>query len=431
MNIEIPKELNSIINKIKEANAGIYLVGGAIRNYLLNKPVKDYDFCITGLTKKQFKELFSKAELVGKHFGVFLLNGHEFAMARSEQLQKNADTRRDYDVDFNVSIEEDLKRRDFTVNAIAYDLINKQIIDPFNGQKDIDNKILRSFTDSFKDDPLRVLRAGRFAAQYNFVIEIRTFIDIIIMSERLKNIPSERVFEEFKKAIKGKYPHKFFLELVWTHSLNFWFKEIYNLINVKQPKKYHPEGDAFNHSLQALYFIDSNRPEIKFAALMHDIGKGLTPIKEYPHHYQHCKYGIEALDNFNNRLKIPNKWYKCAKIAIEEHMRIWKWEEMKPGKIVRLFKKINRSPMLIEDLIKIAIADEAARVKDIKKGIKNLEKTKKKFKGLKNLYYRMFKEANGSCINEKPGLKFGRKLFQYRCHWIKKERNIILKGEDN
>ncbi|MFW6002761.1 MAG: HD domain-containing protein [archaeon] len=418
----------SIINKIKDNGGGIYLVGGAVRNYLMDEPIKDYDFCVTNISKNKFAELFPRAKLVGKHFGVFLLDGYEFAMARTEQIKDNPDNRRDYDVNLGVSIEEDLKRRDFTVNAIAYDLINNKIVDPYNGQKDIQDKVLRAFNNAFEDDPLRVFRAARFSAEYDFRIDANTTLKMLKMCDKVKTLPAERVFEEMKKALKGKYACNFFLK----GSLSYWFKELSNLIMVPQPIKYHPEKCVFIHSLQSLHYVDSFDPAVKFAALVHDLGKGLTPEEEYPHHYGHCKNGIKALDILAERLKIPNKWYDYAKLVIEEHMRVWKWKEMGPGKVVRLFKKIQRSPMSIEDFIKVLIADKRARVGGLRWAYQNPANIEHDLDKFVKLYYRMFEETGGEDIDEEPGPKLGRKLFQYRCHWIKRERkNILKRGTKN
>ena len=413
------------IIKINNAGGKLYLVGGAIRNSIIDYPIHDYDFCFEGISKEKFQKLFPEAQLVGNHFGVFILDGYEFAATRTERLKDNSQNRRDYNVKCNVSIEEDLKRRDFTVNAIAIDLTSGKVIDPYNGIKDAKNRKLKAFSNSFETDPLRVLRGARLFAQYPFYVEPNTIKRMSTMKEQLKNLPKERVFEEFKKAIKGDFPYNFFYVLKYTDLLDTWFKEIEDLIGVPQPKKYHREGSAYIHSILSLKNIAkrTNDPAVRFASLVHDLGKGLTPCKDYPHHYGHESKGIKPLNHLCDRLGIPNRWRKIAEIAVKYHMKGRLWKIMKPGKVVKLFKIINNSPIGMKDFKNIIISDLNSRNKENNDRAKEL-------KGICKLYKSMFKNTGGKNIDSSKysGKEFGERLFQYRCHWLNKERNKIKGG---
>lgn len=411
-----------ITKKIIDNDGRLYLVGGAVRDYLLDRKIHDYDFCVTGLTKENFEELFPDAKLIGKNFPVYLLNGYEFAFARKEIKVSNG--YKGFEVDFNpnITIKEDLKRRDLTINSMAVDLWSGETIDPFGGEKDLNYELLYPTSEAFKEDPLRVYRVARFGAELEFKPHMSLIEYMNSLSGELNSLSTERVFEELKKALNGKEPHLFFKYLRKADVLHVHFREIFYLINTPQVEEYHPEGSAFKHTMQTLKIITSltDKEHVIFAILIHDIGKGLTPLRQLPHHYEHCKLGLDALDNSANRIPLPKKWYRSAKIVIKEHMRITNWKVMSPGKVVRLFKRIKKSPLTIEDMVNVVKADKLGR--------DNPDDIVTCINGIKELYYKMFEETGGENVNSKrySGKEFGEQLFQYRCHWLKKERNKIL-----
>lgn len=203
-------------------------------------------------------------------------------------------------------------RRDITINSIAKDVLTGEIIDPFGGIEDLNNGIIRATTSSFIEDPLRVYRVARFAANLNFKVEPKTIKMMKSLKEELTSLSKERVFTEFKKALEADKPSIFFEVLNKADVLDVHFKEIYDLIGALQPEKYHPEGDSFNHTMLAL--DNSTRltmkAEIRFCTLVHDLGKGRTPKEMYPHHYGHEKRGVEPLKKLCKRIGVPNAWYK-------------------------------------------------------------------------------------------------------------------------
>ena len=284
-------EICEISEKIEKAGGKIYLVGGAVRDKLMNRVCQDKDYCVVGLSEEEFINIFPNANIRGKSFKVFDIEGNEIALARKEQ--KNGKGHKEFEIitDKNIKIEEDLFRRDVTINSIAQEIKTGKLIDPFNGRNDIKNRILRATSDKFSEDPLRVYRVARFAAIYEFSVENDTIEKMNKMKEDMENLSSERVYNELKKALSSKKPSIFFNILRKADVLDVHFKEISNLIGVLQPVEYHPEGDAYEHTMLVLDRVSkvTDNIEVKFCALVHDLGKALTPKEEYPHHYNHEK----------------------------------------------------------------------------------------------------------------------------------------------
>ena len=410
--------------KINEAGGNLYIVGGFIRDIILNRQPGDKDYCVEGLTPEIFENLFPEAKLVGKKFPVYLINNKEYSLAFKKASAKNNFNyfRKNYSP--NITIKEDLMRRDFTINAMALDIVENKLITVSNSLNDIKNKKIRVISEKFTEDPLRVYRAARFAAELNFEVTPKTLKKMGKLKNKLTDISRERIYEEFKKALNSPNPDLFFTVLKSSKVLNIHFKEIDNLWHVKQPEKFHPEIFVHKHFLQSLQLLKEypEKNHFRFAVSMHDIGKGLTPEKEIPRHYSHDQLGIKVLNKFVDRIIIPQKWYQAAKIAIAEHMRIRKWKEMKAGKVVKLFQKIKRSPLTIEDMINLVEIDKRAR------GVnKPLHENINFGNNLKTLYQRLFAETGGKDINSDKysGEEFGNKLFQYRCEWLDKKREDI------
>jgi len=257
---------------------------------------------------------------------VFDLYGKEFALARTEKKTGKGHKNFEITTGKEISIEEDLKRRDITINAIAKDVLAGEIIDPFNGIKDIENKIIRAIGDSFLEDPLRGYRVARFASELKFEVEETTLEYMNKLREELDTLSKERVFVEFRKALASDRPSIFFNVLRKAKVLDIHFKEICDLIGSLQPLKYHPEGDSYNHTMIAVDNSVSltNNLLIRYACLVHDLGKGLTPKEEYPHHHGHADKGVEPVRNLSNRIGVPTSWKKAGITSSKEHMRRWK-----------------------------------------------------------------------------------------------------------
>lgn len=433
INNYITKEDKRKAKKINKVGGELYIVGGFVRDIMLNKTPNDKDFCVVGLTHEKFKDIFPEAEIVGKSFGVYMIDDNEFAFARKER--NTGERHKDFKIDYspNITIEEDLKRRDITINAMAIDILKEEIILKEGTINDLSEGIIKGLVNekgysNFTDDPLRVFRVARFASQLDFNVDNKTVNMMRKQKDTLSSLPKERVFKEFRKALLSNNPQNFFKVLYYADCMQPYFKEIKDLWYVTQPKEYHPEYFTHKHMLQSLEILDdySNKGYFRFAVLMHDIGKGITPDNELPHHYRHCSEGIDTLAIFTKRLGIPNKWYKAAIISIKEHQRIKEWKVMSPGKVVRLFKKIDRSPLSIEEMVDIVEIDLRSRGKE-----EPLDNVDSNMEGIVELYNRMFEETGGEDIDSDrySGKEFGEQLFQYRCHWLKRERNKLIKEE--
>lgn len=408
-------DIFEIANIIKNNGGNLYLVGGAIRDKLLGKEVHDEDYCITGISTEEFEKLFPEAHLRGKFFGVYDLECKEFAMARKER--KSGIGHREFDIEIGnkITIEEDLKRRDITINSIAEEVLTGKLIDPFKGIEDVKNRKIRATSNSFKEDPLRVYRVARFAATLNFNVDENTIEMMKMLKSELNTLSKERVFIEFKKALGSNKPSEFFNILRKADVLDVHFKEIYNLIGSTQPEKYHPEGDSYNHTMIVVDHSAelTNNLEIRFSALVHDLGKGITPKEMLPHHYGHDIKGVKIVEEFSNRIGVPNSWKKCGKISAKEHMRGGIFNKMTPAKQVDFITNVSRS-MLGLDGMKIVVASDKWREeqpKDIKFDI---------------LGKQILKKVDGDFIKKKYNIKneeIGEKLRQERIELLKSIEN--------
>ena len=347
--------------KIHELGGKAYLVGGAVRDKFRGVHAHDRDYCVTGVDKKIFAEAFPHAVKFGKSFPVYSveIDGKfcEVAFARTER--KVGTGYRGFEILFapNVTIEQDLFRRDTTINAMAIEILSGELVDPFGGREDVINKKIRAVSEHFIDDPVRALRAARQASQFNFEICAETVEAMKLCGEELSHEPTERIFDELETALKTDKPSIFFRNLERANLLEITFPEIAQLRGKIQPAYYHPEGDSYEHTLQIVddvAKINSN-PMVRFAALMHDIGKGTTPPEMLPHHYKHEKRGLEVLNQMNRRMRLPNEWKKTAAFVIREHMRAPRLE--KPGKIVDLLLNLHGLKLGVKDFCDIIRVD--------------------------------------------------------------------------
>ncbi|MBR2773889.1 MAG: HD domain-containing protein [Selenomonadaceae bacterium] len=322
-----------------------YLVGGAVRDKFRGVKAHDKDYCVTGVHEKTFAEAFPNAEKFGKSFPVYSVDIDaaycEVAFARTER--KVGTGYRGFEVVFSpdVTIEQDLFRRDTTINAMAIDLLSGELIDPFGGREDVLNKKIRAVSEHFTDDPVRALRAARQAAQFGFEICAGTIEAMRRCGKELANEPAERIFDELETALKTDKPSIFFRSLERADLLEITFPEVARLRGKIQPTFYHPEGDAYEHTLKIVDDVAkvNPKPVVRFAALMHDIGKGTTPLEMLPHHYRHERRGLDVLNQMNQRMTLPNDWKKFAALVIREHMRAPRLT--KAGKIVDLLLSIK------------------------------------------------------------------------------------------
>lgn len=342
----------------------IYLVGGAVRDKLLKLKVHDRDFCVTGATEEDMlKKGFTQC---GKEFPVYLhpQTHEEYAMARKER--KNGHGYNGFVCDFSpdVTIEEDLIRRDLTINAIAQDE-NGNLIDPSNGIKDLNNRILRHVSDAFIEDPLRVLRLARFYARfYKFGFSVApetiNLCNKIVLSGELNHLTAERVWLETKKALATDNPEIYFTFLKDINALNIILPEFAKLTTIPEDLNTHPEGNVFAHTMLTLKQIVklTTYLPMRFAMLCHDLGKISTQNNDLPHHPKHRTKGKEHIKALCNRLQIPNEYMDLA-IRISSAHSYVNLTTKKPEKILELISLMDayRKPHNIAFLAQALYAD--------------------------------------------------------------------------
>ncbi len=343
----------------------IYLVGGAVRDHLLHYPVKEKDWVVVGATAE--KMLQQGYQQVGKDFPVFLHpdTKEEYALARTER--KTAPGYKGFEVfaSPDVTLEDDLYRRDLTINAMAQDA-QGNIIDPYHGREDIDKKLLRHVSPAFAEDPVRILRVARFAARYahmGFSVADETLAlmcDMVKKGEVDALVP-ERVWQEMYKALGERNPEEFIKVLRGCGALKKILPEIDTLFGVPQPEIYHPEIDTGIHTLlvlQQAVLLTPDR-ETRFAALCHDLGKGLTPKEKWPSHYGHEAAGVPLVKKLCQRLRIPNEFRDLAVITAQYHLHTHRALELKSSTLLKALEKLDcmRKPERFEKFIQACIAD--------------------------------------------------------------------------
>ena len=324
-----------------------YLVGGAVRDQLLGLPVLEKDWVVIGETPESMvKQGFLP---VGKDFPVFLHpeSHDEYALARTER--KTALGYKGFAVHSSpdITLEEDLIRRDLTINAMAM-TPEGDIIDPYGGQKDLQNKVFRHISPAFSEDPVRILRIARFAARFGhrgFTIaeETQSLMRSMVFSGEVDALVPERVWAELFKALKEPSPANFFYTLKNCAALEKIIPEIDCLFGVPQPEKYHPEVDTGVHVMLCLEqaALLSNSPEVRFAALMHDLGKGLSPKEYLPSHHGHEKTGLPVLEGLCARLRVPNTFKSLAMQVMQYHTHCHKAFELKASTLTDMLIVLN------------------------------------------------------------------------------------------
>ena len=353
----------------------VYLVGGAVRDQLLGLPVKDRDWIVVGADPATLLSL--GYQQVGKDFPVFLnpKTKEEYALARTERKSSAGYTGFICDFSPTITLEQDLIRRDLTINAMAQSE-DSEIIDPYGGKQDLDNRILRHISPAFSEDPLRVLRVARFAARYHslgfkIASETRSLMAELAQSGELQHLTTERVWLETEKALNEKNPEIYFETLHKTGALRVLFPEIDALYGVPNPVKHHPEVDSFIHTMlvlkQAVNLTENNpilnKSAVRFAAICHDLGKALTPKNILPHHYGHEQAGIKPTRSLCKRLKVPSYFQELAELTCEFHTHIHKAFELRAETVITLFNRFDvwRKPQRFQEFLQVCLADTRGR----------------------------------------------------------------------
>jgi tRNA nucleotidyltransferase (CCA-adding enzyme) len=347
-----------------------YLVGGAVRDQLLGLPVKDRDHVVVGATPEQMLQLgYSQ---VGKDFPVFLHphSQEEYALARTERKQGIGYTGFSCDFSDDIRLEDDLLRRDLTVNAIAR-AENGVLIDPYGGQRDLEAKLLRHVSPAFVEDPLRVLRVARFAARFHhlgFKVTDETIelMREIAQSGELASLTPERIWRELEKALSSQSPHVFFAVLREADALAALIPELDDLFGVPASRKWHPEIDTGIHTLMVIEQSAKHEYHevVRFAALCHDFGKALTPEEKLPSHPGHGPKGVKLIKAFCQRIKVPNEYRDLALLVAEHHITIHSALELRPETVLKLFNRCDawRKPQRFTQILEAGVADIRGRL---------------------------------------------------------------------
>ena len=348
----------------------VYLVGGAVRDHLLGHPYHEKDYVVVGATPAQMLDLGYQP--VGKDFPVFLhpQTKEEYALARTERKSGTGYHGFEFHTDVSVTLEQDLIRRDLTINAMAMDDAG-QVYDPYGGQQDLEKRILRHVSDAFVEDPLRVLRIARFAARYTsagFVIadETLALMQRLTESGELNALTPERVWKETSRALSERHADVYFEVLRQCGALKVLFPEIDALYGIPQRPEYHPEIDCGIHTMMSLqqacrqnYSLD-----VRFAVLVHDLGKALTPLEELPRHIMHEERGIKPVNDLCDRLKVPTYTKQLALAVCKEHLKCHQAFNLKPGTLWRLLQRLDvlRRPERVEAFVQACECDSRGRL---------------------------------------------------------------------
>ncbi len=353
----------------KLSQFSVYLVGGAVRDELLSQPVSDRDWVVVGATPEDMQEMGYRQ--VGKDFPVFLhpQTHEEYALARTERKVSAGHQGFSFNAAPSVTLEEDLLRRDLTINAIAKDA-NGKLIDPYNGVHDIKTRTLRHVSPAFSEDPLRVLRVARFCAKlqaFDFSIAADTMqlMTEVTRSGELKTLSVERIWSEFQRALMCPNPQPFLTTLRTCGALQVLLPELDALYGVPQRAEYHPEIDCGIHNELVLDQICklTNDPVARFAALCHDLGKATTPQEILPAHHGHEDRGAEIAEKLANRLRLPNDYRQLAVLTARYHTHCHRAFELKATSILKLlghldgFRRIHR----FEQFLLVCEADARGR----------------------------------------------------------------------
>jgi tRNA nucleotidyltransferase (CCA-adding enzyme) len=346
----------------------IYLVGGAVRDEQLGIPIRERDWVVVGAAEKELEALGYRR--VGRSFPVYLHpeTSEEYALARTET--KTGPGYRGFEVETSgVTLEDDLSRRDLTINAMALDA-DGQLIDPFGGRKDLENCLLRHVSDAFREDPVRILRVARFAARFwergfRVADETLTLMREMVAEGEADSLIPERVWRETESALREARPDVYFEVIREVGALAVIYPEVNALFGVPQPEQWHPEIDTGAHIIMALRQAAalSASAEARFAVLVHDLGKGTTPKTEWPRHVGHEQRGVGLIKTLCDRLGVPNRFRDLAILVARYHGLAHRAAELKPKTVLKMLADVDafRRPERMTNFLAACEADARGR----------------------------------------------------------------------
>lgn len=346
-----------------------YVVGGAVRDRLLGLPIKDRDWVVVGGNGADLERLGYRQ--VGKDFPVYLHpeNKEQYALARRERKIAPGHTGFAFDTGAEVSLEEDLARRDLTVNAMA-ETGDGELIDPYGGREDLNSRVLRHVSPAFREDPLRVLRVARFTARFRHLgfgvaPETMQLMREMVGRGELAELPRERVWQEIELALESQSPAEFFRVLRECCALQVILPEVNRLFGVPQPEKYHPEIDTGVHTLMCVEAAArlTDDPITRYAVLLHDVGKGVTDRSKWPSHHGHDALGVPLVKEITRRLGVPREFAKTAEAVCKFHTLQHRVLSLRPATVLRLLTGLDaiRRPQRFERFLTACLADARGR----------------------------------------------------------------------
>jgi tRNA nucleotidyltransferase (CCA-adding enzyme) len=344
----------------------VYVVGGSVRDRLIGMDVRDQDYVVVGSTPEEMERLGFKP--VGNDFPVFLHpeTREEYALARTERKRGRGYRGFTINASPDVTLEEDLGRRDLTINAIARDE-NGHIIDPFNGIADLRNGILRHVGPAFIEDPVRVLRTARFAARFGFTVapETQALMQQMAANGEVDHLVAERVWQEIAKGLMESKPSRMFEVLRECHALERILPELDALYGVPQPEQHHPEIDTGVHVMMVIDYAARQKYSlaVRFAALTHDLGKGLTPRELWPAHHGHEHKSVALVESLSERLRVPGHCREVARLTARFHGDIGRACELRPATILKLLNTVDifRRPERFVEILQAVECDYRGR----------------------------------------------------------------------
>ena len=404
-----------------------YVVGGAVRDRLLGLPIKDKDRVVVGGSGGDLEQLGYRR--VGRDFPVYLhpATNEEYALARRERKTGPGHTGFAFDTGAEVSLEEDLARRDLTINAMA-ETEDGELIDPYGGRADLENRLLRHVSPAFREDPLRVLRAARFAARlkhlgFGVAPETMRFMREMVGRGELAELTRERVWREIEGALGSPSPDEFFRVLRECCALQVILPEVNRLFGVPQPAKHHPEIDTGVHTLMCVQAAArlTDDPVTRYAVLLHDVGKGVTDRSKWPRHHGHEALGLPLVKEITRRLGVPREYARTAAAVCEYHTLQHRVRELRPATVLRLLTGLDamRRPRGFERFLTACLADARGRT-----GFEDCEYPQNEY------LRRMLAAANsvdaGQLLRAKPEADAGELIARGRIDAIRRARAELV-----
>ncbi len=389
----------------------IYLVGGAVRDKLLGIPHRgENDWVVVGSTESEVRSKGFKK--VGKDFPVFLHpeTHEEYALARTERKKAKGYYGFECHASPDVTLEQDLSRRDLTINAIAEK--DGQIFDPFNGQQDIKDRILRHVSPAFSEDPVRILRLARFASRFvpmgfRIADETMDLMRTMVESGEVDALVPERVWQEMERALKEEVPSLFFMVLHACGALQKLWPSLDKLWGIPQPEKYHPEIDTGVHTMMTVNIaaILSDDAQVRFAALCHDLGKGETPPNEWPSHRGHEEKGVPLIEEFCDKFRLPKEYRDLAVLVSRFHLHCHKVDELRPATLLKVLERLDafRRQKRFEKFLLSCEADARGRTGLEAKPYPQADKMRQAFLAAKEVSIKEFMEdgLEGELLKQK------------------------------